>query len=95
MWDESGEVGTGLGMRDGMSLDRTARVVPLSNMMRYWGGEVGSKEISITVPAKLRPDGRVVSRTHGSLMTGVSSEWSDTKRPPSYLIVGYTEEGRQ
>ena len=100
MWDESGEAWTGLGMRDGMSLDKTARVVPSLNITRYWGGKVGSKGISITVPARLRPDGRVVSRTlvpkgYGSLMTGASSRWSKTKRPPSYLIVGYTEEGRQ
>ena len=51
--DESGEAWAGLGMRDGMSLDKTARVVPSSNMMRYWGDEVGSKRISITVLARL------------------------------------------
>ena len=99
MWDESGEAWAGLGMRDGMSLDKTARVVPPSNMMRYWGDNVESKGISITVLARLQPDGRVVSRTlvpggYGSLMTGVSSRWSDMKRTLSYLIVGYTEEGR-
>ncbi len=63
MWDESGEAWTGLGMRDGMSLDKTTRVVPSLNMMRYWGDKVGSKGIFITVPARLRPDGRVVSST--------------------------------
>ncbi len=99
MWDESGEAWTGLGMRDGMSLDKTARDVPSSNIMRYWGDEVGSKGISITVSARLQPNGRVVLRTlvpggYGSLMVGASSRWNDTKRPPSYLIEGYTKEGR-
>ena len=82
MWDESGEAWTGLGMRDGMSLDKTAWDVPSSNIMRYWGDEVGSKGISITVPARLRPNGRVVSRTlvpggYGWLMAGASLRWSD------------------
>ena len=66
-------------------------------MMRYWGDKVGSKGISTTVPARLQPDCRVVLRTlvlggYGSLMTGVLSWWSNTKRPPPYLIVGYTKE---
>ena len=64
------------------------------------GGRGGIKGISITVPARLRPNGRVVSRTlaprgYGLLMAGASSRWSDMKRPPSYLIVGYTKEGRR
>jgi hypothetical protein len=78
MWDKLGEAWMGLGIRDGMSLDKTAWDVPSLNITRYWGDEVGSKGISITVPARLRPDGRVVLRTlvpggYGSLMAGASS----------------------
>ena len=84
MWDKPVEAWTGLVMRDGMSLDKTAWDVPSLNIMRYWGDEVGSKEISITVPASLRPNGRAVSRTlvpggYGLLMAGASLRWSDTK----------------
>jgi hypothetical protein len=50
------------------------------------GDDVGSKGMSITDPARLRPNERVVSRTlvpggYGLLMTGVLLRWSETNRP--------------
>jgi hypothetical protein len=52
-----------------------------------------SSGISITVPARLRSDDGLMSRTlvpggYGLLMAGLSSRCRETKRPPSYLIVG-------
>ncbi len=60
---ESDETVVGFGMRDGMSGADTARVVPLSNMMRYCRDDVGSSGMSITVPARLRPEDGLVLRT--------------------------------
>jgi len=82
-----------------MSVADTARVVPLSNMMRYCGDDVESKGMSIMVPARLRPEEGSMARTlvpggKGSLIVEGPSRWSETNRPPSYLIVGYTEGGR-
>ncbi len=81
-----------------MSAADTDHVVPLSNMMRYCGDDVGSKGMSIMVLARLRPDKGLMARTlipggKGLLIVGVPSRWSKTIRPPSYLIVGYTEGG--
>ncbi len=38
-----------------MSAAAMVRVVPSSNMMRYWGEEPGSSGMSITVPARFCP----------------------------------------
>jgi hypothetical protein len=46
-----------------MSGADTACVVPLSNMMRYCRDDMGSSGMSITVPARLRPEDGLVSRT--------------------------------
>ena len=76
-----------------MSAVAMARVVPSSNIMRYWGEEPGSNGMSITVPARFCPGEELMSRTcvpggYGSLMVELSSRWRETKRPPLYLIVG-------
>ncbi len=81
------------GMREGMSAAAMARVVPSSNIMRYWGEEPWSSGMSITVPARFCPGEELISRTrvpggYGSLMAGLSLQWRETKRPLSYLIVG-------
>jgi hypothetical protein len=83
-----------------MSAADTARVVPSSNMMRYCGDDVESKGMSITVPTRLRLDEGSTASTlvpggKGLLIVGVPSRWSETNRPPSYLIVGYTKGGRR
>ena len=60
---ESDDTGRGFGIRDGMSDAGTAREVPSSKMMRYWGDVVESNGISMTVPARVGPVGDLVSRT--------------------------------
>ena len=98
MVSDDDEMAVGLGMRLGMSVDDTEREVPSSKIMRYCGDEFGSNGISMTVPARFCPDDGLTARTlvpggYGSLIAGLSSRWRETKRPPSYLIVGYTEDG--
>ena len=95
---ESDTTEAGIGMRDGMLAADTARVVPSSNMMRYCGDDVESKGMSITVAARLCPEEGSMARTlvpggKGLLIVGGPSQWSETNRPPLYLIVGYTEGG--
>ena len=60
---ESDKTGAGLGMRDGMLAVNTACVVTSLNMIRYCGDDVGSRGMSITVPARLRPNEGLMPRT--------------------------------
>jgi hypothetical protein len=74
---ESGETVVGFRIKDGMSVAGTACVVLSSKMMRYWGEELGSSGISITVPARLHWDDGLMLRTlvpggYGLLMDGLS-----------------------
>jgi hypothetical protein len=82
-------VTAGFGMREGMFAAGMARVMPLLNIMRYWGEETGSSEMSINVPARFCPKEELMSRTrvpggYGLLMVGLLLQWRETKRPPLY-----------
>ncbi len=84
---------TDLGIRLGILEAGTERVVLSSNIIRYCGGMDGSNGISITVPVHVNCDVGLTSLTHVpggymSLITAVSFQCNDTKRPPLYFIVG-------
>ena len=81
-------------MKDGISRAEIDLVVPSSKRMRYCGDLVASIGMSMTVPERLivslleLGSSIRVPGGYGSLMTGTSPRCRETKRPPSYMIVG-------
>jgi hypothetical protein len=69
------------------------QVVLLSNIIRYCGNNDRSNGMSMTFPAHVNPivglnSSMCVPGGYGLLMSTVSSQCRDTKRPPLYSIVG-------